>query len=70
MPEQTERVFKPQPGDRLIFVDDYEDEREVELRRYYPNLRSDVTPRDWDEPPWGHKEEKWPRKQERSKPQT
>ena len=46
---------KREKGDPLRPVDDTDDEREM-IKSYYPNLNSAVTPRDWDEPPWGHKE--------------
>jgi hypothetical protein len=59
-----ERPLK-EKGDKFQFPDDYEDEREL-VRPYYPNLRRSVPPRDWDEPPWGHKEELWPHQRARS----
>lgn len=55
MPDKSERKPPRERAERLLQQDDYEDERE-RLRVYYPNLRSDVIPRDWDEPPWGRKE--------------
>ena len=43
-------------GDPLRPVDDTLDERELLREYYYPNLNTNYEPRDWDEPPWGHKE--------------
>lgn len=50
---------KPKPiesGDPLRDMErDTVDEAEEVLVGYYPNLRPGVKPRDWDEPPWGHR---------------
>jgi len=42
-------------GDPLRPVDDSEFESDP-MRPYYPRLNPGLAPREWDEPPWGHKE--------------
>lgn len=42
-------------GERLLPVEEGPDVEAEVLRGYYPHLNPNVTPREWDEPPWGHK---------------
>lgn len=56
MPEERQKPPQLEAGEPLKTPpEEYEDEDEIHLRRYYPNLSKTVKPRDWDEPPWGHR---------------